>query len=879
MRMRDLRFWRWQKADDDDLDRELEVHLELAIEERLEAGAPLRDARLAARREFGSVALTKEDLREMRVGAGLDRLWQDIRYGLRTMRRHPGFTTVVLLTLALGIGANSAMFALVDATLLRPLPFAESDRLMVVWERFGSFQRAAVAPLNFRDWSERNATFQSMAAAFPYSRRMTGLDGTVEQIRGQQVTPRFFDVLGIRAIAGRTFLPVDVALPPNVVVLSEGLWRTRFSGDPTLVGRTIRLDGQPFTVVGIVPAASEVLAPSSLWTVWTELPGMDARSLHFMRVIGRLKPDVTRAAAQRDMTAVAASLGRELPSTNKDRGIVVEPLRDGLISGEVRLTAILFLGVVGFVLLMCCANVASLLMARMSSRAHELAIRSALGASRRRIVAQVLTESVTLAALGGVIGAGVGAAILKTAPSAIPPELLPAAVKLAFDGRVAAFCAVTTCLTGLLFGLMPAWQVTSTALVQVITSQSRTATGGSGLRTLLTVAEVATAVLLLCGAGLLLRTLMALDRVDAGYRAESVLTMQVNLEYGLPNSRYSTQESLRWFFDAVERDVARLPGVRSVGWGSGLPLDGESLGGFEFEVVGEPQPATNRPSAEYQIVSPSYLETLDVPIIAGRGLSDGDTAEGAPVCLVSEAFARRYVPGKGPVGLRVAIRPMVLAPAQPVVRQIVGVVGQIKRRPDEAEDSVDIYVPQAQNVWSSAALVVRPSRGSAEALAPAVRAAVARVDNAVPVTQVRTLDDVAQQATARPRFRAVMVGGFAGLALLLAMVGVFGILAYSVQQRVREFAVRMALGASMTDVLRLVVASAIRVIGAGVVIGLALAAVLGQSLATFLFGVQPLDSITFGSVMIVVAVTAAIATVAPAWRAARTDPAVALRSD
>jgi putative ABC transport system permease protein len=336
---------------------------------------------------------------------------------------------------------------------------------MVVWERFGAFQRTAVAPLNFRDWNERNATFQSMAAAFPYSRRMTGLDGTVEQIRGQQVTPHFFDVLGIRAIAGRTFLPADVALPPNVVVLSEGLWRTRFSGDPTLVGRTIRLDGQPFTVVGIVPAAFEILAPSSLWTVWTELPGMDARSLHLMRVIGRLKPDVTRAAAQRDMTAVAAGLGRELPSTNKDRGIVVEPLRDGLISGEVRLTAILFLGVVGFVLLMCCANVASLLLARMTSRAHELAIRSALGASRRRIVAQILTESVTLAALSGLIGAGVGAAILKMAPSAIPPELLPAAVKLAFDGRVAAFCAVTTCITGLLFGLMPAWQGTSTALV------------------------------------------------------------------------------------------------------------------------------------------------------------------------------------------------------------------------------------------------------------------------------------------------------------------------------------------------------------------------------------------------------------------------------
>jgi putative ABC transport system permease protein len=878
--MRDLRFWRWRKAQDEELDRELEVHLALEVDEQLEAGVPPRQAKLAARREFGSVALTKEELRDMRVGAGLERLWQDIRYALRMMRRHPGFTCVVLLTLALGIGANSAMFALADATLLRPLPFAEPDRLVMVWERVASYPRAAVAPLNFRDWSERNSTFQSMAGGFGYPRRMTGLDGTIEQIRGQQVTPRFFDVLGVRAIAGRTFLPSDVALPPNVVVLGEGLWRARFAGDPTLVGRTIRLDGQPFTVVGIVPAEFEILSPSSLWTVWTELPGMDARSLHFMRVVGRLKPGITRAAAQSDMTAVASELAREFPSTNNDRGITVEPLRDGLIPGEVRLTSLLFLGVVGFVLLMCCANVANLLLARMASRARELAIRSALGAGRRRIVAQILTECVALAALGGLMGSGVGAAILKMAPSAIPEGLLPPAVKLAFDVRVVAFCAVTTCVVGLLFGLVPAWQATSAALVHVITSESRTATKGGGrLRNLLTIAEVATAVLLLCGAGLLLRTLMALDRVDAGYRAESVLTMQVNLEYGLPNSRFPTQASMRRFFDAVERGVERLPGVRSVGWGSGLPLDGSSLAALGLEVVGEPPPSSNRPSAEYQIVSPSYLKTLDIPIIAGRGLSDADTAEGVPVCLVSEAFARRYLGGKGPIGLRVAIKPMVLGPAQPVVREIVGVVGQVRRRPDEAEDTVDIYVPQAQNAWSNAALVVRPTSGSAEALWPAVRAAVARVDNAVPVTQVRTLDEVAQQATARPRFRAVMVGTFAALALLLAMVGVFGILAYSVQQRVREFAVRMALGASMTDVLGLVVGSAVRVIAAGALIGLALAAALGQSLATILFGVQPLDSITFASVMIVVALTAAMATVAPAWRATRTDPAVALRSE
>jgi putative ABC transport system permease protein len=520
------------------------------------------------------------------------------------------------------------------------------------------------------------------------------------------------------------------------------------------------------------------------------------------------------------------------------------------------------------------------MMARTTGRARELAIRSAIGAGRRRIFAQILTESLVLAALGGALGLGVGAAVLNVAPSMIPAGLLPSELRVAFDQRVVAFCAGTALLTGVLFGLVPAWQATRSSLVQALSAEGRTTTRGGRVRSLLVIGEVAAAVMLLCGAGLLLRTLLVLDGVEPGYRAKSVLTMGVILPYGLPISRYKSEAQIRRFQDDVEREVKALPGVRSVGWVSALPLDRAFYGTNSFEIVGDPpRELSDRPLTDYQIVSPTYLDTLDIPIVAGRGLTVHDTAESTPVCLVNEAFVRRYLHGRDALGTRVAVQPTRLGPATPVVREIVGVVRQVKGRPDETEDPVQVYVPIAQNAWSFTSLVVRPANGRAEALTTAVRQAVARVDDQVPLTRIRTLDEVAQEATARPRFRAVLVMTFAGLALLLAMVGVFGILAYSVQQRSREFGVRIALGATRTDVLNLVVRSAARVIAAGLIVGLGLAAALGRSLATMLFGVHPLDLVTFASAALVLALTAAAATVAPAWRAARTDPIVALRSE
>jgi putative ABC transport system permease protein len=874
---------------DQEIDEELALHLDMRTRELVERGMDPKTAREMAISRLGDLSRLKQTCldqgrkrdRAMRLTQWLEEIRDDVTFAMRQLRGSPAFTLVAVATLALGIGANGAIFALVDATLLRPLPFHEPDRLVRVWERSSTSLRGAVSPLNLADWNERNRTFD-LIAGFRSSiggMVMTGADGTAETVSRQWVTAGFFDVLGVRAIAGRTFLSADNDRRADVVVLSEGFWRTRFNADPTVVGRDIRLDGSPYTVVGVVPKEFQLNGRSSIWALLSFDRRPALRGAYALQGIGRLKPGVTLEAARSDMAAVTEGLAREFPDTNKGRGVTFEPLHDALIGRELRVTSMLFLGVVGFTLLICCANVANLLLARATERTRELAIRSALGAGRSRVIRQLLTESLVLSTLGGVLGVAVGAAILSVAPSAIPQGLLPAAVTLTFDMRVAAFCAAVALLVGLLFGLAPAWQATEFSSTHVIASDSRTATGrGVRIRSLLVVGEVATAVLLLFGAGLLLRTLLSVQSVDRGYRAEGVLTMLVDPL----GSRYPTEASLLQFFEAVEGEVKALPGVRSLAWASTLPLGASTMGRFFFEIEGDPPVReSQRPTADYQIVSPTYFQTLDLPVVAGRGFSDRDARKSVPVCIVNEAFVRGPLQGRSPIGVRVAVRQSSSLTAPSVVREIVGVARQVKGRPDEAEELVQIYVPLAQDPLDDMFMVVRPESGRAEALVPSVRAAIARIDTEqiVSVRDVMTLADVAWDATARHRFRAVLVVALAGLALALAMIGVFGILAYSVQQRVREFGVRRALGATTNDVLRLVVGSAVRVVATGAVLGLALSAALSRLLATMLFGVQPLDPVTFASVTILLALTAAVSIAGPAWRATRVDPAVALRGE
>jgi putative ABC transport system permease protein len=885
---RSLRSPLWRVPLAREVDEELALHLELLTREFVARGMDPAAAREAARRRMGDLAglrrtcmdLGRRREREMRLTRWIDEMRFDVRFALRQLRRAPAFTLVAAATLALGIGANGAIFALVDATLLRPLPFPDAERLVAVWETSEADARDGASPVNLADWNARSRAFERLGGYFSNvgGMVMAGADGTAETVPRQWVTAGVFDALGVRPVAGRTFLPEDERLQADVVVLNEDFWRAHFGGDPAVVGSDLRLDGEPYTVVGVVPQQSEVLGRTSMWALATFDPNPGLRGAHFLAVVGRLKPDVTLEEASADLSAVAGGLAREFPETNAGRGVTLEPFRDAVIGGDLRSTSLLFVGVVGFVLLICCANVANLLMARATVRTSELAMRSALGAGRPRVVRQLLTESLVLAALGGALGIGIGAAILEVAPSVIPPGLLPASVELSFDLRVVGFCAAAALLVGLLFGLAPAWRAGELTSARAIASGGgRTATaGGGGLREALVAAEVATAVVLVFGAGLLLRTLLAVDGVDRGYRAGSVLTMMVDPL----GSSYPTPEALLGFYDDVEREVRALPGVEGAAWATTLPMGDSVVGDFSFEIVGEPLPdEALRPVADLQIVSPTYFPTLVLPVVAGRGIDARDTGESVPVCMVNEALADRHLQGRSPIGRQVALRPASQPQAEAQTCEVVGVARQVKRRPDEREALLQVYVPMAQAPIDDIYLLVTPASGRAEALTGAVRAAIGRIDKEqlVSVRDVTTLDDVAHGATGRHRLRAVLVATFAGLALLLAMVGVFGVLTYSVQQRIRDFAMRRALGATTRDVARSVVAGAARVIVAGAVIGLALSALAGRLLSAMLFGVQPFDPATFLIVLLLLAATAAASVAGPAWRAVRIDPADALR--
>jgi putative ABC transport system permease protein len=885
---RSLRSWLWRLPIDQEIDEELALHVENRTRELVARGMDPKTAREVAVGRLGDIATLKKTMRslgrkrdrEMSVSLWIDELRNDLKSAFRQLRHSPGFTLVATLTLALGIGANSAIFALVDATLLRPLPFREPDRLVTLWERTTKNPTSYVSPLNMLDWHTRSRTFEKIAGFTPTvgGMVMAGADGNAETVSRQWVTAGIFDVLGVTPIAGRTFTDEDDVKRAHVVMLSESLWRTRFNADPGIIGREVRFDGLLWTVVGIVPRDFQLLGQTSMWAMRPvhNLPPR-ARGGYALQVVGRMKPGVSVTAAEADLGAVAARLETEFPETNKGRGVGLVPLHDSMIGSDLRLTSVLFLGVVGFVLLICCANVASLLLARATVRMRELAVRSALGAGRSRIIRQLLTESLVLSVLGGVLGTAVGAGILSVAPSLIPEGLLPPAITLTFDMRLVAFCAGTALLVGLIFGVMPALKATEFSSAEVIASNSRSVTGRGGrLRGLLVMGEVATAVLLLFGAGLLLRTLVAVDGFDRGYRAESVLSMLVDPL----GSKYPTDELLQQFLDQVEAEVTAVPGIASVAWADQLPLDLFDGGGSTFEIVGDPVvEESQKPITEYQVVSPAYFSTLDLPILAGRAFDRRDVKTGVPVCIVNEAFARS-LQGRSPIGLHVALRPAGSPQAKPEVREIVGIARQVKGRPDEIKDFLQIYVPMAQNLADDIFLVVRPKAGNAAALAPSVRAAISRVDKEqlVSIRNILTLEDIAWTATGRHRFRAVLVVAFAALALVLAMVGVFGILAYSVQQHVRDFGVRRALGATTNDILRLVMVNAARVIASGAAIGLVLSAVLGRLIEKMLFGVRPLDPPTFALVAIVVGMTAVLAIAGPAWRAVRIDPASALRN-
>jgi putative ABC transport system permease protein len=812
---------------------------------------------------------------------------QDVLQALRLLRKAPWFTFASVVVLALGIGATTAIFSLVDAVLLRPLPLRDPHRLVMVSQRSASADQDAVAMLDFLDLKEQHTSFTGVAAAVTGGPIQVPLSddagGPPEIVALHDVTSTFFDVLGVTPIAGRTFSAQDDLAQSNVgLVMSERLWRTKFGADPAIIGRTIRISSPPAArpIIGIVPADFRLLGAADLWEHLPINRRDLARGQGVLQVIARLRPDATIEQARSDMRIISGNIERIAPATNTGKILTVEPLQQAVTGDDLRITSFVLGGVVLFVLLLACANVANLILARGVGRTREIALRSALGGTQARIARQLLTESSVLGLLGGLAGFAVAWASLRVAPSLIPPQTLPEAITLGIDWRLGLLALAVTFLTALLFGLVPAWQGARVSLVDAMNSGGRGSSDRGGrVRQALAVLEIATALLLLTGGGLLVRTLVSLNSVDAGYRADNVVTMAIRL----PFRRLVTAKpgELGRYWQSIEDEVARLSGVRSAALGSDVPLGGGSgVQVVPFEIVGEPvsDPAS-RPRTYYQSTTPRYFATLGIPVVRGRGFDERDSNEAVPVAIVNEEFVRRYFQGRDPIGARVTVRNPLAFRSPALTREIVGVVPQVKARPDEpVNNALQLYVPLAQNNWLSPTLLVRTTENPMR-MVRQIQTAIARADPTQAVARVRTMEAVAADATARPRFRAQLVSAFAVLAAVLAAIGIFSVLMFMVQQRAREFSVRLAIGASARDLLRLVLGDGLKLTAIGLAIGVAASAVLARSLGALLFGVAPIDPLTFLTAPLALTLVTMIACLAPAIRALRADPVAALRNE
>lgn len=854
----------WRKKRESDLERELRNHLDLEAEEAGSADA--------AQRALGNTMLIKEEVRDMWGWTSIDRVGQDLRYAARLLRRFPGFTLTAVIVIAIGIGANSAIFSLVDTLLLRPLPYPQSDRIMKLWEHPPGYARNSVAPLNYQDWHDQNQSFVNMAAIAGGSRTLSTPNGA-ERIPGQSVTSGFFDLFRVAPIAGRTFVDADSTSGAPVVVISERLWNARFGRDLGIVGRTILLNQVPTTVIGIMPAWFQVSYEADLWNVFAVKRTPDQRQTHFLQVFGRLKDGLTPEQANANLQTIASGIAAAYPESNKNWTITLDTLRQSIVGDDLRTTSLVLAGVSAFILLMGCANVASLLLARGIGRSREIAVRASLGVTPARLVQQLLTESLLLSILGGLAGGALAWAIVTGAPTLLPPGTLPVGLQLSLDLRVVAFAALATLGVGVLFGLAPAWQAIRMSLADTLRAGGRSASSGAGLRTALAAAEIAVAVMLAAGAGLLLRTLGSLNGVDPGFSAANIVTAQVSL----PGNRYKTTEQTSTFYRRLDHELAAIPGVLSVALGTNLPAGGWDLG-QPFEVIGHPaKDSSSRPAAHFQMVNPSFFQTFGIKMVWGRSFTERDTAQAPPVCIVNEEFIRRNLEGKDPVGVHVKVDDM--DAGKPVEREIVGVIRQVKVEGLTERDSpLELYVPVSQNSFFSSAIALHTA-GSPLAMVPAMKEAIARIDKDLPLTRIRTMEEVEAQSIAQPRFRAQIVATFAGFGLVLAAVGIFGVLAFSVGQRTREFGIRMALGAQAADVMRLVLRLGLRIVTTGVAAGLIGAMFLTRSLESLLYGVKPLDPLAFAGATAMLCAVAMAACAAPALRASRVNPAITLRQE
>ncbi|HBB93994.1 MAG TPA: hypothetical protein DC054_01270 [Blastocatellia bacterium] len=818
--------------------------------------------------------------RQLEIGnVTMDSLFKDIRYGVRSLLKRPGFAAIAVITLALGIGANTAIFSVVNTLLLRPLPFKEPDKLVQVWE--ANYKRGRnempVSYPNFADWRDQNQVFEQIAAYSDTTFNLTDT-GEPERIQGEIVSPAIFPLLGIKPVLGRVLLPEEDH--PNKVfsvVMTEGLWRRRFNSDQQIIGRTIKLDSENFTVVGVIPNVTdlfELQSDTELWVSVSQSFGFDNRYGHYLDVVARLKPGVTREQAQANMDTIAAALAAQYPSSNVDHAVRLVPLQQQIV-GDFRLAALVLLGAVLFVLLIASANVANMLLARAASRKREVAIRTALGAGRWRIIRQLLTESLLLSALGGAVGlllALWGVYLLV----AFGPADLPRAREVAVDGRVLGFTFAVSLLTGIIFGFVPALQASRPDLNETLKESGRSTTGSAGhrrVRSLLVVSEIALSLMLLVGAGLLMRSFVKLQAVNPGFNPNNVLTMKISLSG--PN--YQKGAPIIAFHDQLVAKIKALPGVQSVATRSHVPIAADDgYANLSFAIEGRLPDAANRLTAFYNAVSPDYFRTMEIPVLKGRPFEARDDQKAQSVIIINETLARRYFSGEDPIGRRMTLNDE--DPKEEDWATIVGIVRDTKPRAVDltASPVAEMYMPFAQQPQSSTALMIRTTNNP-ESIAAAVRHEVQTLDKTQLVHSVRTMDRVMSEAVATPRFRTSLLGVFAVVALILAMVGIYGVMSYAVTQRTHEIGIRMALGARAADVLKLLVRNGMWPVLLGVMLGLAGAVGLTRLMVSFLFGVTPTDALTLATVSISLILVALIACCIPARRATKVDPLVALR--
>jgi putative ABC transport system permease protein len=804
-------------------------------------------------------------------------LWQDLRYGLRMLLKNPGFTLVAVVALALGIGANSAIFSVVNSLLLRPLPFEQPERLVQVWETIpqrGRFEVPASFP-NFADWRDQNRVFEQTVAYSGWSFNLTG-SAEPERIRSAIVSPAFFSALGIKPILGRTLLPGEDQPGKDLsVVISRRLWQRRFNSDPNVVGKTVDLNGKSFTVVGVIAEAADLPGLSDdteLWAPVSQGVALTGRRAHYLNVIARLKPGVGREQAQAEMDRIAAALSRQYPEANADHGLRIVPLQEQVV-GNVRPALLVLLGAVVFVLLIASTNVANMLLARATVRRKEIAIRTALGAGRWRLVRQLLTESLLLALAGGTLGlllALWGVDLLV----AFGPSDLPRVKEVAVDGRVLAFTLAVSLLVGLAFGLVPSLQSSRPELNETLKEGGRSATGGAGrrrVRSFLVVTEVTLSLVLLIGAGLLLRSFFRLLAVNPGFNPQNILTMQINLTG--PNYQRGAQAIS--FHDQLLERVKALPGVEAAATTSFVPIAPDAdFARLAFAIEGQTPDPANYPVAFYNAVSPDYFRTMQIPVLRGRVFDERDVRNSPGVAIVNETLARRYFAGENPVGRRITMNDE--NPKEEDWATIIAVVKDTKPRELAGEPVAEMYMPYAQQPEPGMALMIRTA-GRPDAVAAAVRREVQALDPGQPVYSVRTLPAVMSEAVATPRFRTSLLGVFAALALALAVVGIYGVMSYAVTRRTHEFGIRMALGAQGKDVLKLVVGHGMALALAGVLLGLVASFALTRLMSGLLYGVTPTDPLTFACVSLLLVAVALAACLIPALRASKVDPLVALR--